>query len=217
MNERTAIINYIFEKYNFQSYLEIGVYRPDGNFDHINAKLKHSVDNLENSAHLYTHWMSSDDFFAYAIGSQMYDVIFIDGLHEYEQCYRDVSNALDHLNPGGFIFIHDVNPLEKVHTVSYWEFLHDACPTHWNGSVYKAFIQLKYELPDWSVFSVEDINGGVGVLTKRSLYKNIQMPEIPEYYFKWENYYDNMNAILHMHTFEEYKKLINQETLEDLS
>lgn len=46
MTNRTDIINYIISKYGFQSYLELGVYDPKENFDKINIKLKHSVDNL---------------------------------------------------------------------------------------------------------------------------------------------------------------------------
>jgi len=62
---RTEIINYIFDKYKFNSYLELGVYNPQDNFDKIHAQFKHSVDNMPHpdGPLLYTHWMDTDYFF----------------------------------------------------------------------------------------------------------------------------------------------------------
>ena len=47
-----------------------------------------------------------------------FDVIFIDGLHEYEQCQRDCLNSMKFLNDGGIILFHDFLPrsfLKKVY------------------------------------------------------------------------------------------------------
>ncbi len=55
-----------------------------------------------------THRMTSDEFFA--TNDRHFDVIFVDGLHESEQVLKDVSAALDILNPNGFVFMHDCNP-----------------------------------------------------------------------------------------------------------
>jgi hypothetical protein len=54
--------------------------------------------------------MSSDDFFAQDHGLERYDLIFIDGLHEEDQCLRDLDNSLQRLSEEGFIIAHDVNP-----------------------------------------------------------------------------------------------------------
>ena len=43
----------------------------------------------------------------------LFDVIFLDGLHEYSQTYRDLVNSLDHLAPGGFILVDDVYPNDE--------------------------------------------------------------------------------------------------------
>ena len=34
-------------------------------------------------------------------------MIFIDGLHHYEQAHRDLRNSLNNLKKGGIILIHD--------------------------------------------------------------------------------------------------------------
>jgi Methyltransferase domain len=39
-----------------------------------------------------------------------YDLIFLDGLHEAQQLYRELPLALTHLNAGGLILLHDVFP-----------------------------------------------------------------------------------------------------------
>ena len=54
--------------------------------------------------------MTSDKFFE--TNKKNYDVVFIDGLHEYKQCQKDIINALACLNKGGFILIHDMIPLD---------------------------------------------------------------------------------------------------------
>ncbi|MCK9446502.1 class I SAM-dependent methyltransferase [bacterium] len=207
-SNRTNIINTLFEKYNFDNYLEIGVYLPENNFNYIKAKLKHSVDNLENCKDLYTHWMTSDEFFKNHVGNQKYDVIFIDGLHEYEQVYKDVKNAINHLNSNGFILLHDVNPLVEENTIPYDQFLANPI-SRWNGTVYKAFVRLKEELIDWSCFSVEEHSGGIGVITKRSLVYNERLNKPYQYYFKWENFDKNKQNILSMIPFNDYIKLID--------
>jgi predicted O-methyltransferase YrrM len=55
--------------------------------------------------------MTSDDFFALN-QNYTFDIIFIDGLHEYPQVRRDVLNSLKCLKKGGFLIIHDMIPAD---------------------------------------------------------------------------------------------------------
>ena len=50
----------------------------------------------------------SDDFFK--TSKDKFDVIFIDGLHTYDQVRRDVINSIKHLKEGGYIALHDMLP-----------------------------------------------------------------------------------------------------------
>ncbi len=44
------------------------------------------------------------------MNTQNFDVIFVDGLHTYEQVHRDVQNSLRCLNKDGYIVMHDLLP-----------------------------------------------------------------------------------------------------------
>ena len=165
---RTDIINSLIKKHGFKSYLEIGVF--DGsNFDSIECESKTSVDPEQWGS--TTHVMTSDEFFAAISNDQKWDIIFIDGLHEYHQCYRDIINSTKYLNPGGFIICHDMNPLQKCNVISYDEYkaitdsgLYNSYS--WNGDVYKAFIKFRKEHVDWSTCMLYDCDWGIGVITK---------------------------------------------------
>lgn len=54
--------------------------------------------------------LPSDDFFSRLPRSQKFDIIFIDGLHEFEQTYRDFCNALSHASDSTVIIIDDTKP-----------------------------------------------------------------------------------------------------------
>ena|SRR5690606_8698028 len=136
MRTRTDLLNHLAEKYNLQMYLEIGVQNPDQNFNKIKCgALKTSVDPDPNASAL--HCVTSDEFFSY--NKDQFDLIFIDGLHTAEQVKKDFENALKILSPGGFIVLHDCNPLKEEHTI-----VPRPTPTgHWNGDVYKFAMNLK--------------------------------------------------------------------------
>ena len=88
---RIQIINNLIKKNNYKSYLEIGVNtpaQPGYSHDSIHVEIKHGVDpNVET-----TYKMESDDFFKNHI-SQKYDIIFVDGLHLFEQAHRDIETV----------------------------------------------------------------------------------------------------------------------------
>jgi hypothetical protein len=201
---RTAIINILFNKYNFQSYLEIGLEYPENNFNRINAKIKESVDPFPKGD--CTHVMTSDAFFK-KYPDKKYDVIFIDGMQTKEQAYKDAINAMTHLNDGGFIIIHSCDPRHEHLTVSYKEFLRvGGC---WLGTMYKAFIQLKNELSDWSCFVVGG-GWGCGILTPRKILPNAQVNFKRD--ISWNQYIRNRKILLQWISFDEYVKIITGES-----
>lgn len=200
MKTRTEIINALFESYDFQSYLEIGVCIPAHNFDLINASIKESVD--PNQGEVYTYNITSDDFFKNYVGNKNYDVVFIDGLHTEEQVYKDVYNSIKHLCKDGFIVLHDCNPATEFLARSYDEF--KEVGGDWNGTVYKAFIRLKSELKDWSCFVVDE-DFGCGIITQRKLLKN-KILNISK--FNWNKFDENRKALLQLITFNKYIKII---------
>lgn len=200
---RTDVINLLLKNYNFHSYLEIGAWIPEYNFDKINASLKHSVDPGNDGD--YTYNMTSDDFFFNHIGDRKYDVIFVDGLHTAEQAYIDVINSIHHLNKNGFIVMHDCNPPDLFLARTYEEYLNDR--SGWCGTVYKAFIKLKYQLRNWSFFVIDE-DFGCGVLTRNDIYKKTFLPNIDYNNIDWNTFDQNRKELLQLITFEEYEQLI---------
>lgn len=77
---RTDLVKYLQHRYNFRSYLEIGC-QYNQTFGLVNDLFDIAVGVDPESGG--THRMTSNDFFLN--NSQMFDLIFIDGLHEGNQ------------------------------------------------------------------------------------------------------------------------------------
>ena len=105
---RRAFIFKAIKKYNNCKYLEIGVNTCE-TFNSIPLKIedKFGVDPIAGN-----YQMKSDEFFK-KYPDLKFDVIFIDGLHHYEQCQRDCINSIKQLNKDGIILIHDLLPHMK--------------------------------------------------------------------------------------------------------
>jgi SAM-dependent methyltransferase len=112
-------INRLLSLTRDQRYLEIGV-SEGKTFHSIKAREKVAVDpqflftfrHQTNNSYYFEE--KSDEFFGGEFASKnLFDVIFLDGLHEYSQTYRDFLNALKCLAPGGFILIDDVYPIDE--------------------------------------------------------------------------------------------------------
>ena len=76
---RTDIINYLIEKYNLKTYLEIGVRNPNDNFNKIKCDNKVAVDPepLIKTENIYVG--TSDNYFQNISQNKKFDIIFIDG------------------------------------------------------------------------------------------------------------------------------------------
>lgn len=150
---RTDIINRLIADNNYTSYLEIGVY-DRVNYNGVKCKRKESVD--PDARCMATHKITSDNFFRR--NKKRYGLIFIDGLHYEEQAYRDINNALNALEPGGTIVVHDCNPtseaMQQVPRIQ----------GEWTGDVWRAWCRLRSR-DDLKMF-VYDCDYGVGIIQK---------------------------------------------------
>jgi len=201
MITRTDILNFIIHNYKFNTYLEIGVRDPNENFNNIIIKNKDGVDPFPVTPVKYQ--VTSDLFFSDYVNNKKYDIIFVDGLHTSEQVYKDIKNSLMCLNNDGFIVIHDCNPTLEYHTRSYDEYLkHRGI---WNGDVFKGFIKIKNELPEYSCFVVNE-DYGCGVITKKKILNNntidLNIDDI-----NWEFFNKNRIKLLQLIEFDEFIKL----------
>ena len=100
---------------------------------------------------------TSDNFFKN--NKKEFDVIFIDGLHIYEQCRKDIINSLKILSKNGFIFLHDMIPRSWVE-----ENVPRLQPV-WSGNVWKVGLELiKTKGIDFFIINADH---GVGVVKKK--------------------------------------------------
>lgn len=143
MNTRTDLINFFIEKFNYKTYLEIGIAKSI-NFEAVICESKDSVDPAVGSNYKQAKYiMTSDEFFNTIDEGRKWDIIFIDGYHEKSQVKRDILNALNHLNDNGTIVCHDVNPREA------WLLDPRYC---WNA--WEAFADLRTELSNIEMHGV---------------------------------------------------------------
>ena len=151
---RTDIIQKFITKRNYKSYLEIGTYR-NVNFDKITIDNKVSIDpDPEAKA---TYQMTSDEFFA--VNRDKFDIVFIDGLHEHNQVYKDIQNSLKFLNPNGVIILHDCMP--KNEKMQLWDNKSHQFE-EWTGDTWKAYYKALNEI-NYKVY-VLDTDYGCGVI-----------------------------------------------------
>jgi predicted O-methyltransferase YrrM len=71
-------------------------------FKNIELNFDNNIKNIEN---LYKYKETSDDFFIK--NKENFDIIYVDGLHEYSQVKKDLINVLKFLNPDGIIICDD--------------------------------------------------------------------------------------------------------------
>jgi predicted O-methyltransferase YrrM len=155
---RTEVLNVLVSIYGLDSYLEIGV--ADGEtLAQVIAPIRQSVDPYTDAA---TYRMTSDNFFASGLGLDRYDLIFIDGLHEEDQCRRDLEHALARLSDRGWIVAHDANPPTEWHQRPVE---HVEPGSEWNGTVWKALIRFRSEHPELELCTL-DVDWGCALLRR---------------------------------------------------
>lgn len=142
-------LNEILRIVGGKRYLEIGV-ASGQTFSRIEADVKVAVDpkfrfdySSLGSAKVSYVECTSDNYFVNHCNSQ-FDVIFLDGLHTFEQTLRDLIHALNVCRSGGVIVIDDVMPLDfagslkSMRQMREFRLSHaDQSPMHWWGDVFK--------------------------------------------------------------------------------
>lgn len=127
--------------------------------------------------------MTSDAFFYK--NKEKFDVIFIDGLHHYEQVRIDIINAINAINYDGIIFIHDMLPESKITS---------KVPRHkyasiWNGDVFRVIFDL---LNNKNLdFNIVNIDFGIGIIRL----KNNNKINLGKNQFNYEHFIKNKNTL----------------------
>ena len=191
---RTELIQKLIIKKKYKDYLEIGCDN-DENFSQIKVENKVGVEPLKGG----TLRMTSDEFFHQ--NRKKFDIIFIDGLHTYEQTIKDIDNSLKFLNSNGVICIHDCLP-KKI-----WNQIVPRMYGHWNGDVWKAIVQTRtYNYADTYTCTVDH---GVGIVFKR---KNKDILSINDKNFKklkFAEYFNEHKKFMRPIHFNKLEEVLN--------
>jgi hypothetical protein len=181
----------IFRK-KYKSYLEIGCF-DDEVFSKIEIENKVGVDPEKGG----TIRDTSDNFFKF--NRTKFDIIFIDGLHHYDQVKKDIENSLLFLNDNGVIFLHDCMPMR---------FIHQAVPrahVRWNGDVWKNIVEsrTRSEIDTYVVYA----DHGIGMILKRPNKKLLTLGISNFKKLKFRDFFYN---------YKDYLNIVYQEDLKNI-
>jgi len=188
---RWDLIEYLVKKNNYSKYLEIGC---DQNqlFSRVKVQNKIGVDPYSGG----NIRLTSDNFFLQ--NKNKFDIVFIDGLHKYEQVKKDILNSIKCLTENGIILVHDCLPdsLGKQAVPRY--------KMKWNGDVWKAIVDLRQN-EDLEIYTCE-IDQGIGIIQKK---KNSSVLKInkPIREIKFKDYYYNYKEYMRVISISEFKKI----------
>ena len=188
---RLDMINYFIKKNDYKSYLEIGC---DKNqiFSQITLNKKIGVDPYSGGNVRKT----SDDFFRE--NAEKFDLIFIDGLHVYDQVKRDIINSINFLNKEGVILVHDCLPdtIGKQAVPRY--------KMQWNGDVWKAIVDLR-QRDDLEIHTCF-VDQGIGII-KKQINSSILKINKKTQDLKFSDFYHNHKEYLRIINLDEFKKI----------
>ncbi len=191
--KRQEIIQELIDLKKFKDYLEIGTFKNDL-FDYINCKDKIGVDPKSGGNVRKT----SDEFFLN--NNKKFDLIFIDGLHTYDQVRKDIDNSLKVIKDNGIILLHDCFPR------NYYYQAVPRCQINWNGDTWKALVEKRTD-KNLDVYCL-NADEGIGVILKRKNknYLNLNINNFRN--LKYSDYSNNYKKYLNLIEYEEFLKLI---------
>ncbi len=173
---RADIINAISKLYNDPSYLEVGVWQ-GGTFDAVSVSRKVAVDpkfdfdhvqrQKAESGNTYHEVTSNAYFAAHPSGANRFDIIFLDGLHTFEQTLTDLLHAVDRVKDNGIIIVDDVIPdsfpasMRSEGQCYQFRQLTQDNSTHWMGDVFKLVFFINAYMLNWTYCTVAETHGQV--------------------------------------------------------
>ena len=189
--KRYKIIQEIIDFKKFKTYLEIGCDK-DQSFSKISVDERVGVDPVQGG----THKMTSDNFFLN--NKKNFDIIFIDGLHEYHQVMRDINNSLNFLNPNGVILLHDCLPR------TIWNQITPRINSDWNGDVWKSIVHCRTleHIDTYTLIA----DRGIGVIFPRTNRKLLNIKSLKNFKeLKFKDYYNNHEDFMNLINFNKHE------------
>jgi hypothetical protein len=196
---------------NCKKYLEVGV-ENGSTFNAIFFQEKVAVDPLLKfdyksieSESIKFHEYTSDDYFSSIYDGELFDLIFLDGLHTFDQTLRDFNNALMSSHKDSIIVIDDVYPCDVYSSLrrDAVKFRRLAEPESknfaWHGDVYKTIFIIHDFYPQISFVTIDVGHGNPQTILYRKqrkkftpFFKSIEEIERLSY-FDFLKYRDLLN------------------------
>jgi hypothetical protein len=177
-------IRKIAEKRSIRTYLEIGV-ENGWTFNSVDIEYKDAVDprfgfdySTIATEKVRFFETTSDDFFRNIYALEYYDLIFIDGLHTFEQAFRDFCSSLSYAHKNTVWIIDDTVPNdifsawpEQKRAVAARLAMLKNADRSWHGDVFKVVFAIHDFFPTLSYATVVD-SGNPQTFVWRSPRKN---------------------------------------------
>ena len=190
--KRYEIIQEIINKKKYKSYLEIGCFKDD-TFNNIKISKKIGVD-PESGGNVR---MTSDQFFNK--NNDTFDIVFIDGLHIFEQVRKDIKNSLNILNKNGIILVHDCLPKKNRDQMI------PRSHENWNGDVWKAIVECR-TLENIDTYTCL-ADQGIGVILKNKNKNILKLNKKKFKKMKFKEYYLNYKEYMNLIVAEDLLKM----------
>lgn len=201
LSHRRTLLPYLAKKLKAKSYLEIGV-KGGKTFMPIKVRRKYAVDpefKIKNDfkrQQIFTYPFNyfakyfectSNDFFKSnapnVLKKDSLDIAFIDGLHTYEQTYKDIENTLPYIKNNGLIVVHDCSPLSAsaAYPANSIQHVKEINPPGfdglWSGDVWKVIPRLKLSHPELFLFVIDN-DSGIGIISKSNVFIDDFTPSV---------------------------------------
>lgn len=171
---RFEVVQSFLDLFERPAFLEIAAFQSD-TFDRVAAHIKVLIDEssvyeatnrIENSRKISVFPFPSAHYF-YAISDEQnkFDVIYIDGLHTFEQSLRDLLNSIARLNPNGVIIIDDIIPNSYVASLPDLALVNRLWTqmgmqdVSWMGDVFKLVFLIQSSFQQYSYATVQETRG----------------------------------------------------------
>jgi len=161
-------------------YLEVGIFE-GSTFQNVIADERWGVDIdpafdttvLPRNSRVFVQ--TSDSFFAELPIEKKFDMVYIDAEHTFEQAYRDLVAAMNHLKPKGVVLLDDTVPEDEIASIpnekdSKIEVKRVHGKTIWphQGDVWKLILQVSQSHPELEVRSVLEGSRPRTIMWRRS-------------------------------------------------
>jgi Methyltransferase domain len=182
MVTKAEVLQSLLSLYKAPRYLEIGVAK-GRTFHTVRAAKKVAVDpafrfdqRQAKRAHPEAKYceITSDVYFGEVVRPEdIFEVIYLDGLHTYEQTLRDFCNAIHHLSGRGVIVVDDVvpsGPSAAIPDLARFRALYRENPATsdaWMGDVYRLVYFIETFFQQYSYRTVSDNLGQLVVWKER--------------------------------------------------